>query len=170
MCHCGLTSTLYPKGCKIGSFTSENLEESYIREHLWIYTISMHNRTISGDSHHFIIVNDGNIKIFQSWYACYGKEFWDGIEKENTHYLQGKCLGDKKDIEIVKEQFGMNKNLPPEFLNELYRIIKSNPTNAKEINDFCKKYCGVPLTRTADGPIQVNFDITYYDFPVCKRK
>ena len=64
----------------------------------------------------------------------------------------------------------MNKNLPPEFLNELYRIIKSNPTNAKEINDFCKKYCGVPLTRTADGPIQVNFDITYYDFPVCKRK
>lgn len=129
----------------------------------------MHNRTISGDSHHFIIVNDGNIKIFQSWISCYGKEFWDGTEVTNTHYLE-KCLGSKENIDIVKEQYGRNKNLPPEFLNELYRIIKSNPTNAKEINIFCEKYCGVPLTRIKDGQIQVDFDITYYDFPVCARK
>jgi hypothetical protein len=158
----------FSKGCKLKSFTAENLEESFIRENQGIYTISMHNKTISSDSHHFIIINDGNIKIHQSWISCYGKEFWDGTEVENKHYLE-KCLGKKEGISLAKEHYGMGKNLPAEFLNELYRIIKSKPTYAQDINNFCKKYCGVPLTRIEDGPIVVNFDITYYDFPLCSR-
>ena len=61
----------------------------------------MKNKTISSNSHHFIIIN-------QSWIACYGKEFWDGLKEENTHYLE-KCRG-------KRENYGMIKNLPPEFL------------------------------------------------------
>ena len=68
----------------------------------------MKNKTISSDSHHFIIINDGNIKIHQSWIACYGKKFWDGSKEENTHYLEK--------INTAKEYYGKNNNLPPEFL------------------------------------------------------
>ena len=125
----------------------------------------MNNETIPADSHHFIIINDGNIKIHQSWISCYEKKFWDGGETENTHYLEN-CLGTRDEITDAKAKYGMNKQLPGEFLGELYSIITSKPTNTQAINSFCKKYCGVSLTSIITEPIKVNFEITYYNFLV----
>jgi hypothetical protein len=62
----------------------------------------MKNKTISSDSHHFIIINDdGNIRIHQSWISCYSKEFWNGNIAENTHYLE-KCRGKREKINAAK--------------------------------------------------------------------
>jgi hypothetical protein len=63
----------------------------------------MKNKTISSDSHHFIIINDdGNIRIHQSWISCFSKEFWNGNIAENTHYL-GKCRGKREKINAAKD-------------------------------------------------------------------
>jgi len=41
----------------------------------------MKNKTISSDSHHFIIINYVNIKIHQSWIACYRKRILGWVKR-----------------------------------------------------------------------------------------